>query len=157
MSYVRNIFTTALFLTACVFLISLVYKPLQIPSLIEGEVDVYVNTVELKDRIIRVDIADTPEKREAGLSGRESLAQDEGMLFVFPEDGIYAFWMKDMRFSIDILWISHAGMVVELQKSVSPETYPATFVPSKDARYVLELPSGWIEAHIVEIGDIVHL
>ena len=111
----------------------------------------------MRDRTILVDIADTPQKREAGLSGRESLAQDEGMLFVFPEDGIYAFWMKDMHFSIDILWISHAGMVVEMQESVSPETYPATFVPSKGARYVLELPSGWVEAYAVEIGDIVHL
>ncbi len=152
----KRIFTIALLLTGCAFLISLVYQPLQIPSLIENE-ESSIRTVELSGRTVRVDIADTPEEKQIGLSGREGLAPDEGMLFIFPEDGIYPFWMKDMRFSIDILWISREGLIVDVKEKVSPETYPAAFIPREEARYVLELPAGWIEEYTVELGDVVEL
>jgi len=79
------------------------------------------------------------------------------MLFVFPEDGKYAFWMKDMRFSIDILWLSADGRVVYMALNVSPDTYPQVFRPDVPARYVLELPAGYAKAHAVRIGDIVRL
>ena len=55
---------------------------------------------------IAVAIADTLEKRTQGLSGRESLSANEGLLFVFSTSGAYGIWMKDMRFPIDIIWIS---------------------------------------------------
>ncbi|OGG77494.1 hypothetical protein A3B35_03630 [Candidatus Kaiserbacteria bacterium RIFCSPLOWO2_01_FULL_54_24] len=153
----KRILTVALLLTAIAFLISLVYKPLSVPSLVEEKSGPRVHTVVLAERTVFVDVADTPEKRSVGLSGREELAPDEGMLFVFPEDGMHAFWMKDMGFSIDILWISREGLVVDMQQKVSPETYPAAYVPRKEARYVLELPSGWIERYTVGLGDVVQL
>ena len=102
---------------------------------------------------MRVDIANTPEMREHGLSGRAGLADGEGMLFVFPEDGPHAFWMKDMRFPIDIVWLSHEWEVVDITSHVSPDTYPTAFSPQTPARYVLELPAGFIEEHAIEIGD----
>ena|SRR3989344_1052556 len=153
----KKILTVALILTACAFLISLVYKPLSIPSLVGSGDGSRTHAVVLAERTVRVDIADTSEKRAIGLSGHEELAPDEGMLFVFPEDSIYAFWMKDMSLSIDILWISREGLIVDMQQKVSPETYPAAYVPRKEARYVLELPSGWVEEYTVELGDTVRL
>ena len=67
----------------------------------------------MKGRIlVCASVADTPEARQQGLSGRAGLGESEGMLFVFPKDGEYAFWMKDMRFSIDILWLSGNGTIV---------------------------------------------
>jgi len=153
----KRILTVALLLTAIAFLISLVYKPLSIPSLIEEENGSRARTVVLAERTVFVDIADTPEKRSVGLSGHKELAPDEGMLFVFPEDGMHAFWMKDMSFSIDILWLSRGGLIVDMQQKVAPETYPAAYVPRKEARYVLELPSGWVERYTVELGDAVQL
>ncbi len=102
-------------------------------------------------------IADTPALREKGLSGRAGLAPDEGILFVFPADGQYGFWMKDMRFPIDILWLSGRGEILDMRKSVSPSTYPAVFTPAASARYVLELPAGFSEAYTVKIGDEVKL
>ena len=77
------------------------------------------------------------------------------MLFIFPENGVYGFWMKNMRFPLDILWLSDTGAVVYMVESVSPETYPENFTPDKPARYVLELPSGWAKVHGVQLGDIV--
>lgn len=111
--------------------------------------------IQLKGQTVRVSVADTETERQQGLSGRTGLATDEGMLFVFPQDGEHAFWMKDMRFSIDILWISASGEVVYMAENVSPGTYPKSFRSDVPARYVLELPAGYAEAHAVEIGDRV--
>lgn len=129
------------------------YSPLRlIPGHEQG-----MRTVHLKGQVVRISVADTESTRQQGLSGRAGLAQDEGMLFVFPEDGKYAFWMKDMFFSIDILWLSADGAVVYMAKNVSPSTYPNNFMSNTPARYVLELPAGYVEAHGVQIGDIVRL
>lgn len=115
------------------------------------------NVVTLEDNRITIEIADTPSLRELGLSGRTSLAPDSGMLFVFPTDGKYSFWMKDMRFSIDMLWLSADGAVVYIKPRVSPDTYPQSFVSNSPARYVLELLAGYVQQHGVTVGDKVQL
>lgn len=112
-------------------------------------------TIVLAGETLYVDIADTEALRERGLGGREMLASDEGMLFIFEQDGPHAFWMKGMRVSIDIVWISSSGIVVDIRESVAPESYPTVFVPRQPARYVVELPEGFVRAHGVAVGDIV--
>lgn len=114
-------------------------------------------TVQIGGRSVTVSIASTPEARARGLGGRASLAGDEGMLFVFDSDAKYRFWMKDMRFPIDILWLSSDGNVVDMRENVFPETYPEVFTPVAPARYVLELPAGLAKAYSVKVGDIVRL
>lgn len=113
--------------------------------------------ITIGDSVARVFVADTPESRARGLGGRTGLESDEGMLFVFPEDGRYAFWMKDMRFAIDIVWLSSDGVIVSVESSVQPESYPRPFVPEGDARYVLELPAGYARAHGLAVGDFIAL
>ena len=89
---------------------------------------------------IAVEVVDTPELRRQGLSGRESLAEDRGMLFVFDEvSSDNCFWMKDMNFSIDMVWMNENREVVTVTPNVSPETYPETFCPEAPAKYGLEL------------------
>lgn len=114
-------------------------------------------TLVLDGHTISVSVADTDEERVQGLSGRSGLAPDEGMLFVFNTDGKYAFWMKDMRFPIDILWLSADGRIRYIAPNVSPDTYPQTFVSTALARYVLELPAGYAEENGVSVGDTVQL
>jgi uncharacterized membrane protein (UPF0127 family) len=114
-------------------------------------------TIQLKGSTIRVTVAVTPAEREQGLSGRPGLASDEGMLFVFEREGDYAFWMKDMLFSIDIVWIDSAGKIIYIAPSVSPDTYPTAFDPRMNALYVLELPAGYAASHGVSIADVVEL
>jgi uncharacterized membrane protein (UPF0127 family) len=116
-----------------------------------------LRTVILDGQTIHVSIADTDALRQLGLGGRAGLAPDEGMLFIFPRDGIYAFWMKDMRFSIDMIWLADDGSIVYMAQNVSPDTYPKDFVPSAPARYVLELPAGYAKTHDVKIGDFAQL
>jgi uncharacterized membrane protein (UPF0127 family) len=92
---------------------------------------------------ITVEVVDTPELRAKGLSGRESLAQDKGMLFVFENSSNdNCFWMKDMNFSIDMIWMNEDREVVTVKSSVSPESYPETFCPEGPAKYGLEISDG---------------
>ena len=106
---------------------------------------------------ISAEIADTDAKRAQGLSGRETLGEYEGMLFVFPRADYYGFWMKDMRFPIDIVWIGEDMRIVGITKNVSPETFPEVFRPPLPARYVLETKSGLADTRAIEIGESISL
>ena len=95
--------------------------------------------IQAGNKRIPVSIADTSQARQRGLSGTASLPSGTGKLFVFDKADIYTFWMKDMRYPIDIVWIDESWKVVDVTEAVSPETYPATFSPNTPARYVLEV------------------
>lgn len=100
-----------------------------------------------------LEIADTEAVRTKGLSWHKPLAPNEGMLFVFPKDGFYGFWMKDMLFSIDMLWLDRDYRIVDVKERASPESYPEGFTPRVPARYVLELSAGFFELHGLKKGD----
>lgn len=90
-----------------------------------------------------VEIATTPDERERGLSGRMTpLPDSQGMLFVFDHADTYTFWMPDMHFAIDMIWIGEDGKIVDIKSDATPESYPAAFKPSAPAVYVLEVSSG---------------
>jgi uncharacterized membrane protein (UPF0127 family) len=110
----------------------------------------------IKDTCFAVEIADTPDSRSLGLMGRHSLDEGTGMLFVFDEEGNHSFWMKDMRFPIDIVWISADMDVVYISSYTQPcdllEPCPSITPPAK-AMYVLEVGAG--KAYGFEAGDTV--
>lgn len=118
-----------------------------------------IKTIYLKNQPIRVEIADTEALRAKGLSGRKSLAQDEGMLFIFQSPSRYTFWMKDMHFPLDFIWINK-DTVVDITENVSP---PVDFGSSALPRYkplepvdkVLEVNAGIVESSNIQIGDKV--
>lgn len=114
-------------------------------------------SIRVAGNLVHIAIADTPAAKEKGLSGRDDLAPDEGMLFVFEEDSGHPFWMKDMNFSIDMLWISSEGTIVHIAPNVSPETYPQTFSSPVPSRYVLELSANYAAEHNLKIGDKVQI
>lgn len=110
---------------------------------------------------VRTDIADTEPKRKNGLSGREKLGDSEGMLFVFDNKGIYpSFWMKDMKFPIDIIWIAD-GKVSKIDKNVpvpSPNTTDSALTlyhPDKPIDFVLEVNAGFSDKNNVAVGSSV--
>lgn len=106
-----------------------------------------------------VEIADTPIKRSRGLSGKESLSENEGMLFLFPRAGSQTFWMKGMRISIDIVWIKE-NKVIGFEKNVQPEPGVKTsnlkrYVSPEAVEKVLEVRAGTVERLGVQVGDPV--
>lgn len=99
-----------------------------------------------------VEVMDTNEKRQQGLSGRETLGENEGMLFVFEQPGIYPFWMKGMNFPLDFVWINE-DKVVDLREKVA--ITEMNIKPGQPANKVLEVNSGWVKKHKIKIGDEV--
>jgi len=104
---------------------------------------------------IIADLAKTEEERTQGLMFRNTLNDDQGMLFVFEEEGLYFFWMKNMNFAIDILWLDRQKRIVHLELNVPPckkEPCP-TYAPDLPAKYVLELKAGSIERRKLKLFD----
>jgi len=91
-----------------------------------------------------VELAKTDEQRQLGLMNRESLDESKGMLFVYEDEGIHTFWMKNTRIPLDILWIDSNGTVVRIIKNAEPCTkeYCPSINPNKKANYVLEINGG---------------
>lgn len=87
----------------------------------------------------------TPSTRRLGLSNRPSLPRERGMLFDFKETGQYCMWMKDMNFSIDMIWLSPDKEIVAIREGVSPKTFPASFCGPGTERYVIEVNAGIVQ------------
>jgi uncharacterized membrane protein (UPF0127 family) len=98
--------------------------------------------VHAGNNLIETEVAKTYEQKATGLSGRSCIGADQGMLFTFDKPGYYPFWMKDMKFPIDIVWVSENKTVNKIVLALEPSTYPQTFVNTKPAEYVLELQAG---------------
>jgi len=113
------------------------------------------NYLKIAGQTLQVDLAILPEAQEMGLSGRKSLNEKQGMLFVFYKPEIYNFWMKDMLFPIDIIWIREDKRVVYIKKNVLPDSYPETFSSDFPAQYVLEVSAGFSEKNNLKVGDRV--
>ncbi len=101
------------------------------------------------------EVVATPQGREQGLMFRERLADDQGMLFVFDSPGEYSFWMKNMLFPIDILWLDAHKRVVRLEAEVPPCTKDPcpVYFPQAEALYVLEIAVGQAAAANIQLGD----
>lgn len=100
---------------------------------------------------IMVEIADEDEERSRGLMHRESLPEDQGMLFVYTDERTLSFWMRNTLIPLDIAYIDREGRIVDIQQM---EPQDSTTHPSAaPAMYALEMNQGWFEANGVEVGD----
>jgi uncharacterized membrane protein (UPF0127 family) len=104
---------------------------------------------------LTAEVVSTPEKVYQGLSHRQGLTEDRGMLFLMNNAGLHAFCMRDMRFPIDIIWIAD-GKVAGMSEHLSP-SYPGVVTPPVPVRLVLEVPGGFAERHGIKVGDPVVL
>lgn len=118
-------------------------------------------TITLKQAVINVEIAETELQLEKGLSGRKSLSENAGMFFIFDRSDRYGFWMENMRFPIDIIWMqkvsAHEYRVIGKEEQVHPETYPNVFYPPEAIDAVLEINAYQSQIHQIEIGDSYYL
>ena len=111
--------------------------------------------ISFKKVSVTAEVSDTEVLRVRGLSGRISLKEGEGMWFDFWSDGYHSFWMKEMNFPIDILWLNKDSEVVYIKENATPESYPETFIPSSPDRFVLEVPAGFVKKYEVILGEKV--
>lgn len=105
--------------------------------------------------VYAIEVVADNEQRAQGLMFRDHLLPNTGMLFVFPDDGEYAFWMKNTLIPLDMLWLDVNRTVVHVKHDVPPckvddcPSYP----PGVEARYVLELAAGEAKKHGLKVGD----
>ncbi|MEK6845074.1 MAG: DUF192 domain-containing protein, partial [Nanoarchaeota archaeon] len=100
-------------------------------------------------------ISSTQEELSKGLMFRESLDKNSGMLFIFPENGIYSFWMKNTLISLDIIWINSNKEIVFIEHNAQPcqENNCKNLAPNETAKYVLEINAGTADEMGLEIRD----
>src|SRR6185503_1026424 len=116
-------------------------------------------SVELKGQRFDVEIADTEPARERGLMFRESMPADHGMLFLFDDNAVRTFWMKNCRMPLDILYFDEKYKLVSVQQRVPAcRSEPCPVYPSDGAaKYVLELNAGVADKLDVKPGDAIKL
>jgi len=118
--------------------------------------------VKINNQVITAEIADTTYLRDRGLSYRDSLMENRGMLFVFRPANLPRFWMKDMRFPLDIIWIDD-DRVVDIDENLpnpsaeTPLNQLPTYSPKSIVNYVLEVNAGYVAQNAIKIGDRVEI
>jgi uncharacterized membrane protein (UPF0127 family) len=105
---------------------------------------------------LRLYIADNDKTREQGLSGIKKLKDNEGMVFVFRKPDYYAFWMKDMNFPLDFIYVN-INKVVDIKENISPQTYPQAFEPVGPSDKIIEVNVGTVQKLSIKKGDIIQL
>ena len=111
--------------------------------------------VEINGEKFKVELAQTSKEKNLGLGQRESMQNNKGMLFIFPESAEYAFWMKDMKFDLDIIWIND-GRIVYIKKNASQYS-SESINPEVRADRVLEIKAGISDQYNFKIGDEVKI
>jgi len=111
-----------------------------------------IQTVSGKTYRVTVEIAQTEEERAKGLMGRDSLPENHGMWFIFPTTVQDSFWMKDTKISLDILFVSEEGKIVDIISNTTP--FSTDLLTSQVTyRYVLEVNAGFAASHVIAKGD----
>jgi uncharacterized protein len=118
-------------------------------------------TIQIGDQTIVAEIADTAQLRSRGLGFRDGLRDGTGMLFVYESPSQHTFWMKGMRFCLDIIWIE-GGEIRGAAESVCPMDGVSDgdlprYKSPEPVRYVLEMPAGWMAGHGFSAGEPVSI
>ena len=112
----------------------------------------------IEDHCFDSEIADSEQEREQWLMNRTYLSTQSGMLFVFPQEGKYSFWMKNTLIPLDMIWIDHHGRVVDIQTAQPCDSDPCpSYIPSHSGLYVLEV-NAWISKLLwLQTWSIAHI
>mgnify|MGYP001579355948 CR=1 FL=1 len=145
---------TMVFLSIGIFVVLVAAS---VAYLISGTGEAKHTEARIGERTFKVEVADTLVSRAQGLSGREELKEDEGMLFLFGVPARQGFWMKDMKFSIDIIWI-RGEKIVGFSENLPPQgdtplALLDTYGPPEAADKALEINAGLVSRYGFKVGD----
>lgn len=120
------------------------------------------NKLQVGETLLNIEVADTPKLRQQGLGGKDQIASDSGMLFIFSEVKKHQFWMKNMKFPIDMIFIRE-GLVVDILRNVPPpqantaDSALSIYQPVVAVDQVLEVNANFASTHGIKVGDKVML
>lgn len=136
-------------LVASVFLVLFLVKKTSEYNSFEHEIQIKINnTITLK-----TDVSTTNKERMIGLSKYEKLSEDQAMLFVFEKKGFYSFWMRDMKFPIDIIWLDENKTIVSIKENADPVNFPQSYTPESESLFVVETVAGFVQKNNLEKGQ----
>ena len=168
MLYHRPIIVSALVLVFLMAFWPVLTKPLVTPRLQTEKLPAQVvvapsnfQTIKVKDQQLRVEVVDSASAMTLGLSGRDQIGSD-GMLFILPRPQVARFWMKDMKFDLDLVWLGQGRILAITAQVPAPDGHVPdhqlpiyTSPPQTDM--VLEVVAGWAQTHGWQAGDQVVL
>ena len=113
------------------------------------------SSVRFEKHRFLVELATTPDQRARGMMFRQNMDEDKGMLFIFDEEEVQPFWMKNTYIYLDIIWIDRSRKVVFISRNTPPCTEEPyhSINPGKKAMYVLELRGGTADKIGLDVGD----
>jgi uncharacterized membrane protein (UPF0127 family) len=147
---IKNINLKILIVSVLIFIFSIYVISIRFYSVAGNN----ISKVNIGRHIFYAEVVESDEKKQKGLGGRNDLCEACGMLFKFKETGVYSFWMRGMKFPLDIIWISD-NKIIHLEKNIQPD-FIGTLTPREMANNVLELNSGIIESFGLKVGDTVN-
>ena len=111
--------------------------------------------IDVNGHDVSVELALTPEEQMTGLMNRDALGCDDGMLFIFPQEQILSFWMKNTAIPLSIAYVKIDGRIVQIDsmKPYSLDSHPS----HEKVKYALEMNEGWFAKHGVNVGDLVRI
>jgi uncharacterized membrane protein (UPF0127 family) len=107
----------------------------------------------VKGQLFQTEVVKTPQDMARGLSGRDSLEPNSAMVFSYNESAERCFWMKDMKFAIDMVWLDNSHKVTAIERNVQPDTYPNNFCHT--GKSVVEFSAGTADGLPLYVGDTV--
>ncbi|HLC59338.1 MAG TPA: DUF192 domain-containing protein [archaeon] len=112
--------------------------------------------VKIGNASFKAEIADNFLERAKGLMFRKDLPKENGMIFVFPSENYYGFWMMNTSIPLDIIWIGSNKTIVHIEKNAQPCLFNCTtYKPDEKAMYVLEINGNLTKKYGIKIGDKV--
>jgi uncharacterized membrane protein (UPF0127 family) len=120
----------------------------------QAQPTVAIGTQSGRDVVFRVEVADTPAKRELGLQYRRQLDSDRGMIFLFAAEARQSFWMKNTPIPLDMIFINRERKIVGIVEHAVPYSLDSRSVAAP-SQYVLEINGGLAKRHGIKPGDTV--
>jgi uncharacterized membrane protein (UPF0127 family) len=116
--------------------------------------DTDIVKLKVADQTFDLLIADDTDERQIGLSNRESLPENQGMIFYFESPSKHCFWMKDTKIPLDIIWLNEKKKVVHVKYNAQPGSYPESYCPEDPASAVIELNAGRLTPDQIKVGQV---
>ena len=117
-------------------------------------IELPTTVVSIKGHTLTVELATTPTSRGCGLSHRQDMPQNRGMLFIFPDSRPRSFWMKDTFSPLSSAFLERSGRIINIMEMAPMQTDPH-YRSGQPASFALEVNQGWFRTHGIEIGDVV--
>lgn len=152
---IRTIFIAGALLATTLFTTACTQQTTNQPLPANGSTAVHISPSQQ----IELELATSADQRTRGLMYRSALAENSGMLFVYPQPGNYAIWMKNMQFPLDLIFISERQRVVHIADNVPPcRQSPCPIYRSEQpVKYILEVNAGYAKHHHIQVGTLIPL